>query len=174
MPPQNRRRTTLTVRLILEDSEKILMLAQTKLNGDGYTLPGGKIDAIEFAKEALIRESKEEVDIIIKKKDLQLAHVIFNKLKGSTEIIFFFSTDTWLNIPRIVETEKFKECIWVSPYELPEKTTTLVKTALKRWVSGKKYSETPKSKKKSTNKENQPSQKPINKERTKVESKIVK
>ena len=163
MPTQNRRRTTLTVRLILEDAGKILMLAQTKVNGEGYTLPGGKIDALEFAKEALIRESKEELDIILKKKDLQLAHVIFNKLKGSTEIIFFFSTDIWLNIPRILETEKFKEYIWVSPYELPEKTTTLVKIALKRWVNDKKYSETPKSKKKSTVKENQTLPKPLKK-----------
>ena len=174
MPTQNRRRTTLTVRLILEDSDKILMLAQTKLNGDGFTLPGGKIDAIEFAKEALIRESREEIDIILKKKDLKLAHVIFNKLKSSTEIVFFFSANTWLNTPYIVETEKFKECIWVSPTEIPEKTTTLVKTALKRWLSGKQFSETPKAKKKGTLKENQISEKPIKKEVEKAKSKIIK
>ncbi len=148
MPTQNRRRTTLTTRLILEDADKILMLAQTKINGDGFTLPGGKIEAIEFAKEALIRECKEEIDIIIKKKDLQLAHIVFNKLKGSTEIVFFFSAKNWKNAPRIVEVEKFSECIWVSPLEIPEKTTTTVKNALKRWLGGKGYSEIPKTKKK--------------------------
>ncbi len=172
--PTQRRRTTLTVRLILENADKILMLAQTKLNGDGFTLPGGKIEAIEFAKEALIRESKEEIDIELKRKDLKMAHVVFNKIKGSTEIIFFFTANIWLNTPRIVETDKFRECIWVSAADLPEKTTNVVKNALSRWLDGKTYSETPKAKKKPVQKADVLSTKLIEKEIVKVKSKIIK
>jgi 8-oxo-dGTP diphosphatase len=148
MPTQSRRRTTLTARLILEDADKILMLAQTKTNGDGFTLPGGKIDAAEFAKAALIRECREEIDIVVKKKDLHFAHIVFNKLKGSTELVFFFSANIWTNSPRIVETDKFAACNWISPLELPTKTTATVKTAIERWLKGKSYTEAPKDKKK--------------------------
>ncbi len=174
MPTQNRRRTTLTTRLILEDADKILMLAQTKLNGDGFTLPGGKIEAMEFAKESLIRECKEEADIIIKKKDLQLAHIVYNKLKGSTEIVFFFSAKNWKNTPRIVEVEKFSDCIWVSRLEIPKKTTTVVKNALKRWFEGKIYSEIPKAKKKIAVKESASSSKRVMSKATKLKAKLTK
>ena len=64
------------VRLILYHKGKILLIKQTKPNGGNYTLVGGNIEHMEFAKETLIRESYEEAGIILKTKDLQLVHVL--------------------------------------------------------------------------------------------------
>ena len=67
MPIQRRFRTILTARLLLEYREHTLYLSQAKSNGESFTLPGGKIEGEEFAKEALIREAFEDVNTKHKK-----------------------------------------------------------------------------------------------------------
>ena len=50
--------------------DRKLLLAFSK-NKQAYYLPGGKVDSYETVVEALIREVKEELDIILYKDDLR-------------------------------------------------------------------------------------------------------
>lgn len=150
MPIQHRYRTILTARLMLEYRDHLLFLAQTKTNGGGYTLPGGKIDGVEFAKDALVREVFEEVGVVVERKSLQLTHVTHRKLKSVIEIIFLFKAMDWSGEMAVKEPEKFREAIWLPADEAPERLTAVLKYTMDRIAKGKFYSEFPKVKKKET------------------------
>lgn len=151
MALQQRFRIIHTARLVLEQNGEVLFLAQTKQNGNGFTLPGGKIQGAEFAKDALVREIKEEIGLEVKKKQLVLRHVAFKKLKSLIEIIFFFYTDILTGDPVICEPEKFKEIRWFMPKDYPVKMPPIIKQSLKRIHDGKFYTEFPKPKKNKNN-----------------------
>ena len=135
----------------MEQNGEILFLAQTQENGNGFTLPGGKIEGAEFVKEGLIRETKEEIGIDLKNKQLTLRHVTYKKLGSSIEIIFFFYTDILMGIPVIREPEKFKEIKWFLPKDYPKKMPPVLKKTLLRFHDGNFFTEFPKSKKKIIN-----------------------
>ena len=150
MPIQQRFRTILTARVLLEYRDHLLFLAQTKANGGGYTLPGGKIEGPEFAKDALVREIFEEVGIVVQRTNLKLIHTTHRKLKSVIEIIFIFKAESWTGEMAVNEPEKFREAIWLPNDEPPERLTAVLKYTLDRIAKGKSYSEFPKVKKKET------------------------
>ncbi len=145
--PQHRFRVSLTARLLLEHEEKTLYLIRTSENGGGFALPGGTVEREEFTKEALIRESFEEVGITLKKKDLILAHVLHKRLKSSIEIIFFFRATVWQGTPVVKELDKFREIMWLQTDDPPYTLSPVVAFALDKIKKGKIYSQFPKSKK---------------------------
>ncbi len=146
---KRRFRTILTARLLLEYREHFLFLQQTPRNGDGFTLPGGKIEGEEFAKDALIREAFEEVGIIVPKKSLKLVHITHRKIDSVVEVIFFFhSRHTWIGEPTVKEPEKFINAVWLPIDEPPLKLTSVLTHALESWQEGKIFSQFPKPKKK--------------------------
>ena len=146
---KRRFRTILTARLLLEYREHFLFLQQTPRNGDGFTLPGGKIEGEEFAKEALAREAFEEVGIVISPKVLRLVHVTHRRIDSVVEIIFFFHCDkNWSGVPIVKEPEKFQNAVWLPIDEPPAKLTSVLTHALEAWKEGKLFTQFPKTKKK--------------------------
>jgi 8-oxo-dGTP pyrophosphatase MutT (NUDIX family) len=146
---KRRFRTILTARLLLEYREHLLFLQQTPRNGGGFTLPGGKIEGEEFAKEALIRETFEEVGVVVLAKNLKLVHVTHRKIDSVVEIIFFFHCQKdWSGEPKVKEPEKFQNALWLPLDEPPVKLTGVLTHALDAWKSGKLMSQFPKAKKK--------------------------
>ncbi len=134
----------ITTRVILEREGLYFYLEQVDPRGGGFTFPGGKVEKEEFAKEALVREVFEEIGVTVKKKALVLAHVVYKKLKNSTEIIFFFTTSKWKGEPQIREPLKFKNFIWLPSTTFPAKTPRILKYALVKMGQGKLYSQYPK------------------------------
>jgi 8-oxo-dGTP diphosphatase len=150
LPMLKRRfRTILTARLLLEYREHLLFLQQTPRNGGGFTLPGGKIEGEEFAKEALVREAFEEVGVVIPIKNLKLVHITHRKIDSVVEIIFFFHCGKdWLGEPRVKEPEKFQSVVWLPIDEPPAKLTSVLTHSLEALKGGKLFSQFPKPKKK--------------------------
>lgn len=146
MPIQRRFRTILTARLILEYRDHTLYLAQTKNNGNGFTLPGGKIEGEEFAKAALVRETMEETGILLSEKSLKLVHVVHKRLQSTTEIIFFFHTTKWSGEPVIKEVEKFKEAVWYPNDEPPKRLPAVLEFAMDKINKKKFFSQFPSTK----------------------------
>ena len=60
-----------------------------------YSLPAGHLDGGENLVEAMIREAKEEVGIVIKPNDLNLVHVSNNLFSKPERIDFFFICEKW-------------------------------------------------------------------------------
>jgi 8-oxo-dGTP diphosphatase len=146
MPTSRRFRTILTARLILEYREHILYLAQTPANGGGYTLPGGKIEGAEFAKEALVREVLEEVGVTVQKKSLRLALIVYKRLQSTTEIIFFFKSKKWEGELVVLEPDKFLKTEWLPIDESPKRLPAVIKAAFTAIEKEKTYMEYPSSK----------------------------
>ena len=136
-------RIILTARLLLEYREHTLYLLQTKANGGGYTLPGGKIEGEEFAKEALVRETFEEAGIVVPKKNLELVHVMHKQLKSTTEIIFFFKSKNWKGDLVVGETDKFQDVVWFPNDEPPKRLPAVIQAAMEKIQRGKVYSQYP-------------------------------
>ena len=131
----------LKVRLILYNKGKILLLKQTRRNGGNYTLVGGTIELKEFARETLIRESQEEAGLILKAKDLQLAHVLHKKTKSGQRMTLYFKTSKWEGRLRPGEPNKFKQVAWFPLDNLPKNLTTTVRHVLEEYRNGHLYSE---------------------------------
>jgi 8-oxo-dGTP diphosphatase len=143
MPEARRFRTLLTARLLLEYREHTLYLLQTPENGGGYTLPGGKIEGEEFAKEGLIREAYEETGIVLTKKALKMVHIMHKRLKSTTEIIFFFRARTWAGEIEMKEPLKFKEAKWLPFDEPPKRLPSVIKAAMLKIQEDKVFSQYP-------------------------------
>ncbi len=132
---------TLKARLLLFDRGHLLLLRQTKPNGGNHTLVGGTVEAGEFAKAALVRESFEEAGIILEEEDLELVHVLHKRGANEHRIVFYFRTDKWIGLAKSRERRKFKSADWFAVDALPKnltKTVSQVLTCLKR---GDTYSE---------------------------------
>ena len=143
MPIQRRFRTILTARLLLEYREHTLYLSQAKSNGESFTLPGGKIEGEEYAKEALIREAFEEAGIILTKKSLHLVHVVYKRLHSTSEIIFFFRAAEWQGELKVNEPEKFKDTVWLPNDEPPSRLPAVIKSVMNKIAKGKIFSQFP-------------------------------
>ena len=137
-------------RLILEQNDKILLLAQTSDNGGKFTLPGGTVEDKEFAKETLIRECKEELGIRLNGRDLALIHVLHKKKGNENRITLYFSAQDYQGTLHAKETEKFRGITWASIERLPTKTSATVKHVLHKVKMGAGYSEFSKKSSKST------------------------
>lgn len=132
--------STLKARLILYNRGKILLLKQQKRNGGNYSLVGGTIEKNETAKESLIRESLEEAGIVLKKENLQLAHVLHKQTKKGQRVTFYFKASRWEGNLRSREPEKFKGVEWFHLYNLPKNLTQTVRHVLQQYRKGKVYS----------------------------------
>lgn len=128
-------------RLLLIDKGQVLLLRQTKPNGGKFTFIGGQIEKDEFAKTALIRETREETNIEIDRKDLRLAHVLHKKDKNGMRIIFYFRTEIWGGEPINNEPHKFKSVSWHRLDNLPKSLSGTARHVLKMVKIGSSYSE---------------------------------
>lgn len=133
----------ITTRLLLEYQGQVLFLKQTNKNGGGFTLPGGRVEVFEYAKQALVRETREETGIKIKKGDLQLVHIIHHQMKQTSEFVLFFKAEQWFGELKIKEPEKFKKTVWIPYTELPKKMPLILQFAFKQMQLQLVYSEYP-------------------------------
>lgn len=140
------RRIKIKVRLILYHRGKILLLKQTKPNGGNYTLVGGTMEAGEYAKETLVRESFEEAGIKLKPSDLILVHVLQKNKLSERRLTLYFKAYRWEGTLRTKEPWKFKGVEWFSLKNLPKNLTPTVKHVMRKYRQGQAYSEWDKNK----------------------------
>ena len=133
--------TVIKARVILYDQGRILLLKQTTPNWGNYTLVGGTVEAEEYAREALIRESQEEAGIVLRAEDLNLVHVMHKRLVNGHRIGLYFKASRWEGQLRAREKEKFKDARWFDLDKLPRNLTGTVKKVLRCYRRGIFYSE---------------------------------
>ena len=132
----------LKARLILYNRGNILLLRQKKGQGGNYTLVGGTIESTEFAREALIREASEEAGLLLKKENLQLAHVLHKRpRKKRQRITLYFKATKWSGKIKTGEPNKFKGVAWFQLENLPSNLSETVRHVLHQYRLGNLYSE---------------------------------
>ena len=102
------------------DGKTLILLSKRKNTGsdDGeYELPGGHLEMGEDIYDAVIRESKEELLVDIKREDIKIVHLMHHYTKE--RLNFIFEIDGNLIDPKIGEEDKCEELVWVDILNLP-------------------------------------------------------
>lgn len=128
----DRYKVPVSVQLILKKDNDVLLLRRYNTGfADGhYALPAGHVEDNEEIVEAMIRETKEEIGVTVKKEDLKFEHVLYRKAKGITYVDFIFSSTRWDGIVKIMEPNKCDEVQWFNNNDLPEKTIPFTRKLL--------------------------------------------
>ena len=117
------------VHMIIRKDNKILVQKRkgSKLWPGYYALPAGHIDKGENQYDALIREAKEELGIVINLKKIINSYVVLRRnyfeINGKVlepYIDYYFEIEEYEGIPKIIEEDRCDELIWVDINNLPE------------------------------------------------------
>lgn len=127
----HRHRVRVAVYLFLIERNSLFLLKRynTGWKDGEYTLPSGHLEKNETILSAMIREAKEEAGIVIRKKDLSVAHVM-HRFSDCEYIDFFLVAQKWIGIPYNAEPSKCGEASWYSLSDLPANTVNHVRAAL--------------------------------------------
>jgi len=139
---RERFKLSVSVFLIIKKGNKILLLKRSNTGWmDGYySIPAGAIDGKETLMEAIIREAKEEVGIVISENDLKLAHTMHCFTNDEEWLGQFFITETWQNEPKVTEPDKHSEIKREDINTLPETIIPYVKQAIENYQKNISYS----------------------------------
>jgi len=130
------------VHLFLLQKQKVLLARRfnTGYEDGKFSLPAGHVEANESCLAAMVREAKEEINILIQPHDLQLAHVM-HRTTDRESIDFFFSCKIWEGQPEINEKEKCDCLQWSDPQKLPTNTIPYIRQAITLFQQGQPYSQ---------------------------------
>ena len=110
---------------------------------DGGLSQRGHIEHGETAKQAAIREAKEELNIDIEEKDIEFAHVMSNLASKEECFDFFFIVNKYRGTIKNCEEDKCVEMCYISMEEIKNTKNIFTTTniALNSIFEGKTYSE---------------------------------
>lgn len=137
--------------LVLIKDSKILLLRRfnTGFQDGEYNFIAGHVEEKEGFTKTIIREAKEEANIILKNKDVEVAHIM-NRLESQDEeknnnlrerIDVFFIAKKWQGKIKNMEPNKCDDLSWFSLDGLPSNTVPYIKEAIKNIKNKKFYSE---------------------------------
>lgn len=143
MSKRNRFKLSLSVFLLLIKENKVLLIKRSNTGWmDGYySVPAGALEEGENIIKAIVRESKEEVNVSIVKKNLQLVHTMHNLTHGEEWVGLFFLANKWKGKPKINEPHKHSELIWSPINKLPKNIIPYVAQAINELSIQNQYSE---------------------------------
>ena len=128
--------------ILIRDGEVLLGRRRNTGFHDGeYMLPSGHVDGGETFREAMIREAKEEIGIVLDSKDLRLVHTMHRKSGEQERGDFFFTTERWEGEPKNIEGEKCDHLDWFPMAALPDNTIPYVRFTMDCFRRGAAYSE---------------------------------
>lgn len=135
----------MAVYLILKKGDHILCARRCNTGyADGqYSLPAGHLEKDETVTDAVIREVREEVGIVLSAEAVKVDHVLY-RTKKSEEfeyVDFFFSADRWQGEVSNKEPEKCDDLRWFPVSQLPEKTLDYVRHVIDQIDKGSTFSE---------------------------------
>lgn len=106
---------------LLNKNNEILLLKRHNTNfGSGqYSLPGGKVEINETAKQAIIRETYEEIGITVDPENLKFVHLLFRNDSGNIFDVSCFKTDKYEGGIVNKEPEKADDLKWFNLNTIP-------------------------------------------------------
>lgn len=95
-----------------------------------YGLPSGHLEEAESLGQALIREVREEIAVILEPQDINVEHVMHIKSPDRDDMAFFFTANHFAGEPKNMEPEKCDDLSWFLIDSLPENTIPAVRQAI--------------------------------------------
>ncbi len=128
---------------------KLLMYrrANTGWQDGKYGLPAGHLEENESAIEAAIREAKEESDLNVFEKDLELIQVVHRKFipeiskeTNADYIDLVFLARNWTGEPKLTNENKSDDMIWTDLNNIPENTSRYIKSIIANYKNNVLFS----------------------------------
>lgn len=118
---EKRNKVSVTALLLLTKDNEILLTRRynTGYEDGKYSLPGGHVEKGEEVREAAVREAYEELDIKIKKEDLEVVKVFDRKVKDDAYVDFILKCNNWEGSIQNKEKDKCDELKWVNKNNMP-------------------------------------------------------
>jgi mutator protein MutT len=140
---KERFKITPSVYLVLIKDNKILLSRRynTGYFDNHYSFPAGHLDGEETLKQAMIREAKEEIGIVLNQKDLELIHTMNRRIPDDERVDFFFIAKKWQGEPKIMEFDKCDDLNWFKLDNLPKNIIPYIKQAIEFFLKNIIYSE---------------------------------
>ena len=134
------------VGIILKQDNKVFLVQRhnTDWASGSWNFPGGLLEKNETLATAAARETSEEVGVIVKPTDFELAHVLHVRAndKNTQDIIgFYFITNIWQGTPINKEPHRHRDAQWFDINNLPQNITEHALLAIDSIKTDKKYSE---------------------------------
>ncbi|HCU05311.1 MAG TPA: NUDIX hydrolase [Coxiellaceae bacterium] len=96
-----------------------------------YSFVAGHIEGDETFGEAMVREAKEEANIIINPSDLKILHITYRYvLNEKNRLDVFMTADAWHGGPCNMEPNKCDHMDWFSENDIPNNTIPYIKHAI--------------------------------------------
>ncbi len=119
---------------------------QTGWQDGQYSLPAGHLDGSETFRQAMAREAREEIGIILRPEDMRVAHMMHRYAVPNPEELrermdAFVVAEHWEGELEILEPEKCDDLRWFPLDALPENIIPCIRVALGHIREGVTYSE---------------------------------
>ena len=133
----------LTVGLILISDNKVLLMRRCNTGYmDGmYALVSGHVEAGESLKQAIIRESNEEIGIKINLDKVDYVTMIRDGNDNGNYINFFLVANEYFGVPSICEPDKCDDLKWFDLDNLPDNMIPADRRALNNYFDKKYFDE---------------------------------
>lgn len=101
----------------------------------------GHLEEGETLKEAIVRETKEEIGIIVSKDNLYYSSTIHCDFEGDEYLLVAFYTNQYEGTPKIMEPDKSGELAWFPIDELPKEIADNRRIMIENYLNQNLYSE---------------------------------
>jgi 8-oxo-dGTP diphosphatase len=131
----DRPRVIVDVNLILRRDRSLLLgrRCNTEFANGCYSLPAGHLDLGESVIDALVREAREELGILVAGKDVKFVQVMHNSY-GVGRFAVFFEVSEWGGRVRNMEPNKCDDLRWFPTTELPTNMVPYIRNAIEHYL----------------------------------------
>jgi 8-oxo-dGTP diphosphatase len=132
-----------TIFLLLNADNQVLLLRRinTPFCEGCYSLPGGKIEYGETARETVIREARDSLGIDITLDDIAFKHIMYRKCNEPEFFACVFQVNSPNHQPINNQPDRHDIMEWFDMQRLPEKMVPAHRYAIEQIVAGQVYSE---------------------------------
>ncbi|MFC5723970.1 NUDIX domain-containing protein [Streptomyces gamaensis] len=125
--------------LLHRDDGRVLLLRRAgDVYASGLLAPvGGHLERGESVVEGALRETREEVGVVVDPGDLEFCHLVHHRgPQGQARLGVVFTAQRWTGEPRNLEPEKCSGLLWVDPACPPVDCVPYTAAVLGRFVAG--------------------------------------
>jgi len=127
--------------LLVQHDRVLLALREGTGYADGqWNLPSGKLDNGEDLEAALLRETREEIGLELRRDDVNMVtSVHYRAPEGHARVGFFFHAITWQGEPFNAEPHKCARIEWFPMDRLPAETVPYSRAGIELFRRGEPF-----------------------------------
>lgn len=120
--------------VLLDDRKVLLLLRRNPPEAEFWSLPGGRVEFMERVEDAVVRELKEELGIVVEIESLLCVTDHIVRADNAHWVSPAYLVRLVSGVPQNLEPEKTAAIEWFPLSQLPENLGLAAKSALNAYV----------------------------------------